>query len=785
MGEDLPPGAERFFATAGPGSRVAGYVLEEQIGAGGMAVVFRAVDERLGRRVALKVMTPLIAADQVFRQRFIKESRALAAVDDPHIIPVYEAGEAGGVLFIAMRWVAGGDVRLLLSELGPLPAGRVAAIVSPVASALDAAHAAGLVHRDVNPANMLVDRRPDRPDHVYLSDFGLSKGTLSSAGLTATGHMLGTPSYMAPEQIEGGKVDGRADQYALACAAFEMLVGEPPFRRAEGMAVAYAHLQAPPPALSSRRPDLPTAADQVLARALAKSAEDRYPTCRGFANALRAALGLAPYHATPATSPDRPADPGAGQQAAPATAGLAAAGTSAPAGTAAGTAGPGAAGAEALGGTPARTIRAAPAAGDPGRPGAEAAASGGAGSARRDATAEPVTAAATTGTDVASSSQAAPATEPGPEREEADGAARDQETPVTAVRTAASAVSATRPGPDIADAGPAQRPGRRRRLLATAGGIGVAAVAAVVVVLVNLPGTRQAPGSGPQQSRRPGHTTSGTGTGAPVPVTFSRIATLTTPLRRLTRAYAGQVGLAFRPKHPDALAVAYGRAYLWNVATGRRIATFTDPPYAYAPGIRDVRAVAFSPDGSMLATGDDNGNAYVWNVATGRRIATLTDFAHSMSVGAVAFSPDGSTLAAGDDSGSAYVWDVATGHRIATLTDPNSLGLGVRAVAFSPDGSTLAAGDDNSNAYVWNVATGRRIATFTDPNSISVGAVAFSPDGSMLAAGDDNGRTYVWDVATGRLIATLAGGGKAVAFSRTGNMLATAGTGSTTVWKYS
>ena len=296
MSGEVPAQADAGVAA---GSRVAGYLLEEQVGAGGMAVVFRARDERLGRLVGLKVLAPWLAADAEFRQRFLRESRAAAAVDDPHIIPVYEAGEAGGVLFIAMRYVPGSDVHTLVQREGPLSAGRAAAIISAVASALDAAHAAGLVHRDVKPANMLMDARAGRPDHVYLSDFGLSKPALAATGLTRTGQFLGTLDYVAPEQLGGQPVDGRADQYGLACAAFELLAGSPPFHQQDAMAVMYGHFSQPPPLLTAERPDLPAAADQVLVRALAKVPADRYATCCEFADALRGSLGLPPYAQVP------------------------------------------------------------------------------------------------------------------------------------------------------------------------------------------------------------------------------------------------------------------------------------------------------------------------------------------------------------------------------------------------------------------------------------------------------------------------------------------------------
>ena len=297
MGGNSPPQLGGPLAGLTAGSRVAGYLLEKLVGVGEMAAVFRARDERLGRVVALK----LLAGDEEVRKRFVREARAVAAVDHPHIIPVYEAGEAAGVLFIAMRFVAGDDLRVVVSREGALRPRRAAAFISPVASALDAAHDAGLVHRDVKPANMLVDVGPHRPEHVYLSDFGVARGVVSSSGLTRAGQFLGTPDYAAPEQVSGQAVDGRADQYALACVAYTLLSGSVLFRREVPMAVLYAHLSVPPPRLTAARPELPDAVNQVLARALAKEPHDRYDSCGTFADELRDALGLEPY------DPSRPA----------------------------------------------------------------------------------------------------------------------------------------------------------------------------------------------------------------------------------------------------------------------------------------------------------------------------------------------------------------------------------------------------------------------------------------------------------------------------------------------
>lgn len=314
MGGESPSGrSESTLAGLAPGSLIAGYRVESRIGTGGMAMVFRAYDEALGRTVALKILAAALADDTQFRERFIRESRAVAAVDHPHIIPVYAAGEAGGMLYLAMRFVPGGDLRAVLEREGPLSGDRTIALLSPIASALDVAHADGLVHRDVKPANILVDARSGRPEHPYLSDFGLVKGAMASAGLTRAGQFLGTPNYVAPEQISGEPARPQTDQYSLACVAYTLLTGTLPFARDETMAVLWAHMYDAPPSLVAQRPDQPSAVDEVLARALAKSPEDRYGTCEELIGALRTAFAASPQAlpgagtgALPAPTPRQP-----------------------------------------------------------------------------------------------------------------------------------------------------------------------------------------------------------------------------------------------------------------------------------------------------------------------------------------------------------------------------------------------------------------------------------------------------------------------------------------------
>ena len=304
---------------AGDPVPIAGYRIEAQIGAGGMAVVYLARDERLGRQVALKVLSPHLGADRDFRLRFIRESRAAAAVDHPNIIPVYEAGEAAdGVLFIAMRYVRDGDATALLQQ-GSLSPELVMSVIAPVADALDAAHGAGIVHRDVKPGNMLLDRRPSRT-HVYLTDFGITTFTQDDS-LTGPGMAVGTPAYMAPEQVAGLAVSGQVDQWGLACSAFTLLTGTQPFEGSSLAVVMYGVVSGPAPTVTSRRPELPDAADSVFARALAKAPGDRYASCGEFAEALSTALGLgtvaAGWRRSSPSAPPRFASRSSAQAAAP------------------------------------------------------------------------------------------------------------------------------------------------------------------------------------------------------------------------------------------------------------------------------------------------------------------------------------------------------------------------------------------------------------------------------------------------------------------------------------
>jgi serine/threonine-protein kinase len=273
------------------GTQLAGYRIESLLGRGGMGVVYLAEHLQLRRKVALKVLAPELGQDPRFRERFLREWELAASLEHPNIVPIYDAGEAGGVLYLAMRLVDGQDLKSLIQREGPLDPSRVSDIVEQVASALDRAHSRGLVHRDVKSANILLSRDAESgAEHAYLADFGLTKQRHSTTGVTRTGQFLGSVDYASPEQLEGRPLDGRCDVYSLGCVAFECLAGRPPFGADSEVAVMMAHLREAPPRITDSRPELQEPTDGVLARAMAKVPAERPENAGAFAQSLRQAL---------------------------------------------------------------------------------------------------------------------------------------------------------------------------------------------------------------------------------------------------------------------------------------------------------------------------------------------------------------------------------------------------------------------------------------------------------------------------------------------------------------
>jgi hypothetical protein len=283
----------------------AGYRIERRLGRGGMGILYLAVEPGLERKVALKLIAPEAAADEVFARRFAEESRIAASIEHPNVVPIYAAGETERVPWIAMRFVAGSDLGRRIAREGRLGPELAVALIAQVAAGLDAIHAAGLVHRDVKPANVLLSGEPGA-EHAYITDFGVARNVSTESGLTQTGRFVGTLDYVAPEQISGEPIDARVDTYALGCLLFKLLTGEVPFPREGEAARLYAHLNDPPPAPSLHATAVPMALDDVVVRAMAKSPGDRYLSAGDLGRAAEAALG-----GTPVTVPERTVATGA------------------------------------------------------------------------------------------------------------------------------------------------------------------------------------------------------------------------------------------------------------------------------------------------------------------------------------------------------------------------------------------------------------------------------------------------------------------------------------------
>ena len=293
------------------GKVIAGYRIEERVGRGGMGVVYRAEHLNLRRRAAIKIIAPDLAESEGFRERFTREARIAAALQHPNIVTVYDAGEVDGLLYLAMQYIEGNDLSAVLRRDGRLRPYRAVDVCRQVASALDAAHAMGLIHRDVKPANVLIEGRT-----AFLTDFGLTKRLDGNqTELTRAGDVVGTIHYVAPEQIEGHKVSARTDVYSLACLLYHCLSGQVPFPRDTDVAVIYAHLSEDPPKLSVLRPELPEGLDAVMAKALDKSPDRRFPACGDLINAARAVIDAAgPLSETspPRSAGERESGPGLG-----------------------------------------------------------------------------------------------------------------------------------------------------------------------------------------------------------------------------------------------------------------------------------------------------------------------------------------------------------------------------------------------------------------------------------------------------------------------------------------
>jgi serine/threonine-protein kinase len=678
-----------------------------------MAVVFRARDERLGRTVALKVLAPALAGDGEFRERFIRESRAAAAVDHPHIIPVYAAGEADGILYLAMRYVSGGDLRSVIQREGPLPADRAAFLLSPIASALDAAHAAGLVHRDVKPANVLVDMSPGRPEHPYLSDFGLAKGAMSVAGLTGTGQFLGTADYAAPEQISGGHAHVQTDQYALACVAFTMLTGMLPFDRDEPLSVLWAHLNDPPPSATARRFDLSPAVDQVLDRALAKNPAARYPSCGAFADALRAALGVGPYSVPSGNGARGPARSG------PVTGG-----------TDSGAAWNGA------------TRPWLKPAGRRRKPGGRRRGPGGRQSAMlAGASAVAVLAGAAVVVAVlfhpgSGKPQQISSGNPGGH---ARGLADPPKTTGSATRKAG--VKPTDSGlvtgqpVRLTDPGSVRAVGTGFRAdgsLVTVGSNGTAYIWDVAARQV----TSEMAAPGGHHFRRAafspdGQTVAAQAIGGVTHIFRGEVSSSGLPVGE--RLYPGSIataGLTIATEDKARTGVD-----VWVGFASRPHETLINPDHG-----PNLTSVALSVDASTVAASDGSGRTYLWNANTATRTHVLEPRDGS-DVTCSVFSFIGGLLVTGNRDGHAYLWKYATGALLHSVRDPSGT---VDMVAINTEGTVLATAGSGNAIYLWNTATGASLGTIRDPGGDGVSSLAFSIIGSSLAVSDKNGTTYVW-----------------------------------------
>jgi serine/threonine protein kinase/Tol biopolymer transport system component len=737
----------------GDPASVGGYQLLGRLGSGGMGQVFLGVSPS-GRRVAVKLIHPVHAGTEHFRERFAREIEAARRVGGFHTAPVVDADPHADPPWMVTAYIDGPSLEEAVRRYGPMPPDRVRALGAGLAEGLAAIHAHGLIHRDLKPGNVIMAE-----DGPRIIDFGIAR-SVDSTGLTSTGAVVGTFAYMSPEQIRGDMATPAMDVFSLGCVLAYAATGRPPFGSDTAAAVMFRIVGHPP--------DLAGVSDlgvrNLIEGCLAKSPEDRLtvpallaavtnrapmpavtplavPAADGHNTQTHPPLGMVPAGLAPGrdslaaslTVPPGTAPPGAFPPA-----------TALPGAVPPGSAPPG----------PMPLPAVAP--GQPGhaRPG------GGRPRRRRAALiavivgvialAAGIPAWVTTGSPRTTAGHGPtqgpivshPATTLGPTHPATTPATtHPATTPATShpATTPATSHPATAPGPS--DTIPAQN-----LTLRAPGNYGLFGLA------FSSDGRHVAAGAGGASSST-----------YVWDITTGQLTTLNAgPGSEFTTA------VAISPNAKQVAAVTLNdAAYLWNLSTGQLTATLTSPKQG-----GDPYAVAFSPDSTMLATGEADNQTDLWDIATGALTRVLKD---ASAISGLAFSPNGTLLAAAGRP--TFLWDVATGQRYATLYDPG--GKAVQAVAFSPDGKLVAAADDNGSAYLWNVATRTVVATLTPPGTNSndyLTSIAFSPDGTLVATADSNGHAYLWSVATHALAGTFTDPGRphvvGVAFSPNGGVLA-------------
>ena len=663
------------------------YQIVEEIGRGGMGAVYKAHDPSLDRTVAIKVLAPHLVWEKDFVERFLREARAAGRLQHPNIIPIHDVGQEGNNYYFVMAYLPGPSLKQRIAQKGKLTPDEALPILRQLADALDYAHSEGLIHRDVKPANVMFDRR----GQAVLTDFGIVKAVEESR-LTGTGATLGTPHYMAPEQVRGAPVGARSDQYALAIMAFEMLTGQVPFDADTTTAVLFKQINDPPPSIWKICPDLPRATESVMNRTLSKSPDKRYASCNEFVKALEQALAQAvTVPRKPVEKPEPPTTILAKVR--KPSQGLLLIGA----------------------GIAALVIMALAIVVFSGKPG--------------PATPTPVAAVQPTST----ATPAATSTfQPTPTR---------TPMPPTQTPTPSATLRASTPVPQPAmDIAP-DNVGRVTQL-AEWSDVGFymffspdskrLATGGTAVSIWEVSSGRQVWGfTGFTTQLSPGLAFSPDGALLAASAQYMKVWDVSSG-RELYTLPGIAFGAAFSP---DGKILASGGTdhtlRLWDVSSGRQLQSMPGHPWG-------LNGLVFSPDGKLLASA--NGDTVVLReIPGGRELRTFSRSGQYGNVENIAFSPDGKSLALAERV--VRLIDVSSGQELRAFRGHTER---VRAIAFSPDGKLLASVSEDKTLRVWQVSSGRELRTILHAGPIV--SVAFSPDGRLLVSATAEGTVRVWGV---------------------------------------